>query len=206
VTASPGSEEGGRHRSRTFERHGDAEAFETDIKRRRQLESLAVSVLQSRVTLTGSSARSDCRATPSPRPQARGSRGRSRRSPWRRSAPAWALDQIVCDLIAYQGLRPGEATAARWEDLGDRTIWVDASKTSKERTVKLLDPVVESLTEWRMASGRPGPEDLILPRTSTWLTSQRRDVDHDEWTLWDWQGRIYRRVAPGHLGCPSVAP
>ncbi len=37
--------------SRTFERSGDADAFELEIKRRRQLGSLAPSVLQSRMTL-----------------------------------------------------------------------------------------------------------------------------------------------------------
>jgi integrase len=38
-------------RSRTFERAGDAEAFELDVKRRKQLGSLAPSVLQSKQTL-----------------------------------------------------------------------------------------------------------------------------------------------------------
>lgn len=43
--------EGGRQRQRTFERKRDAEAFETDIKRRRQLGALAPGILQSRMTL-----------------------------------------------------------------------------------------------------------------------------------------------------------
>jgi len=43
--------EGGRKRSRTFVRKGDAEAFEIDVKRRKQLGSLASSVIESRVTL-----------------------------------------------------------------------------------------------------------------------------------------------------------
>jgi hypothetical protein len=44
--------EGGRHRSRLFEKVRDAEAFEREIKRNKQLGTLASSVLQSRMTLT----------------------------------------------------------------------------------------------------------------------------------------------------------
>jgi integrase len=43
--------EGDRQRQRTFERKRDAEAFEIDVKRRRQLGALAPGVLQSRMTL-----------------------------------------------------------------------------------------------------------------------------------------------------------
>src|SRR5438876_7277961 len=41
----------GRQRSRSFAKKGDAQAFELDVKRRRQLGSLAAGVLQSRLTL-----------------------------------------------------------------------------------------------------------------------------------------------------------
>lgn len=44
--------EGGRHRSRLFDKVRDAEAFDREIKRNRQLGTLASSVLQSRMTLT----------------------------------------------------------------------------------------------------------------------------------------------------------
>jgi integrase len=43
--------EGGRQRSRMFDRKGDAEAFELDIKRRAQLGPLASTVMVSRMTL-----------------------------------------------------------------------------------------------------------------------------------------------------------
>lgn len=43
--------EGGRKRSRTFVRKGDADAFDVDIKRRKQLGALAPTVIQSRMTL-----------------------------------------------------------------------------------------------------------------------------------------------------------
>ena len=43
--------EGGRQRSRLFGKKGDAQAFELDVKRRRQLGPLAAGVIQSRLTL-----------------------------------------------------------------------------------------------------------------------------------------------------------
>ncbi len=44
--------EGGRHLSRLFERKGDAEAFDLELRRRKQLGALAPSVLQSRITVS----------------------------------------------------------------------------------------------------------------------------------------------------------
>jgi integrase len=43
--------EGGRRLSRTFDRKGDAQAFDLDVRRRKQLGALAPSVIQSRQTL-----------------------------------------------------------------------------------------------------------------------------------------------------------
>jgi len=43
--------EGGRQRTRSFTKKGDAEAFELEVKRRRQLGPLAAGVIQSRITL-----------------------------------------------------------------------------------------------------------------------------------------------------------
>jgi hypothetical protein len=43
--------DGGRQLRRTFIKHGDAVAFETDVKRRQQLGALAPGVIQSPMTL-----------------------------------------------------------------------------------------------------------------------------------------------------------
>jgi hypothetical protein len=43
--------EGGRQRSRLFDRKGDARAFERDLDRRRQLGALALGVIHSKITL-----------------------------------------------------------------------------------------------------------------------------------------------------------
>jgi len=84
-------------------------------------------------------------------------------------------DATMISVLAYAGLRPGEATSARWRDLGDRTLHVHASKTERPRTIKLLPPLVQDLAEWRLASGRPPSRALIFPTH-----------DGDEWKLHDW--------------------
>jgi integrase len=96
-------------------------------------------------------------------------------------------DAALVSLLAYAGLRPDEATKAKWGDLYERTIHVHASKTERARTIKLLQPLAQDLAEWRMASGRPPNDALIFPTH-----------DGDEWQLHDrqnWRRRIYQRAA-----------
>jgi integrase len=96
-------------------------------------------------------------------------------------------DAALVSLLAYAGLRPDEATKARWGDLRERTIHVHASKTERARTIKLLQPLAQDLAEWRMASGRPPESALIFPTH-----------DGDEWQLHDrqnWRRRIYQPAA-----------
>lgn len=90
-------------------------------------------------------------------------------------------------MLAYAGLRPEEATSARWRDLGDRSLHVHASKTERSRTIKLLAPLVQDLAEWRLASGRPPAGALMFPTH-----------DGDDWKLHDWQNwrrRVYQPAA-----------
>ena len=56
-------------------------------------------------------------------------------------------DAVLVSVLAYAGLRPGEALALRWRHIGERTIRVEGAvsfgeitttKTNKTRTVKLL--------------------------------------------------------------------
>ena len=95
-------------------------------------------------------------------------------------------------VLAYAGLRPGEALALTWEDVRERTLLVEAAvslgeiqstKTGRARTVPLLEPLRRDLAEWRLASGRPEADALLFPRG-----------DGRPWTLTDWQNwrrRIY---------------
>jgi integrase len=67
-------------------------------------------------------------------------------------------------VLAYAGLRPGEALALEWRHVRERTILVEQAlalgevketKTGQTLTVRLLAPVATDLAEWRLASGRP---------------------------------------------------
>ena len=263
--------EGGRQLQRTFIKHGDAVAFETDVRRRQQLGALAPGVMQSRMTLT-EFVREEWwprYAIPNLKPSTQRRylevwgthllpalgdyelramtpmlvedlraqfdaqrvgiqtqrkalmllqgilrravvRGlipanpvsvvdKPRQPPTRRPEPLPPetveriraqlrhRDATMVSVLAYAGLRPEEATSARWRDLGDRSLHVHASKTERSRTIKLLAPLAQDLAEWRLASGRPPASALIFPTH-----------DGDDWKLHDWQNwrrRVYQPAA-----------
>jgi integrase len=75
-------------------------------------------------------------------------------------------DAVLVSLLAYAGLRPGEARTLRWAHVQDRTLVIGASKTGRRRSVRLLDPLAQDLREWRLASGRPAPDRPVIPRPS----------------------------------------
>jgi integrase len=101
-------------------------------------------------------------------------------------------DAALVSILAYTGLRPGEALALTWAHVRRRTLLVEAAaslgeirttKTGTARTVQLLEPVRLDLAEWQLATGRPGPDALVFPRR-----------DGKPWTLTDWQNwrrRVY---------------
>jgi integrase len=72
----------------------------------------------------------------------------------------------IVSALAYAGLRPGELRGLRWGHVLERTIVVNASKTSTRRTVRLLDPLAGDLREWRMACGRPDGGALVFPNAN----------------------------------------
>jgi integrase len=80
-------------------------------------------------------------------------------------------DATLLSVLAYAGLRPGEALALRWGDVRDRTLLIERSvslgvekdtKTAAHRTVRLLAPLSRDLAEWRLRQGRPGDDELIF--------------------------------------------
>ncbi len=102
---------------------------------------------------------------------------------------------LVC-VLAYAGLRPGEALALEWRHIGDRTILVEAAlalgtvketKTRQTRSVRLLAPLASDLAEWRLACGRPDEGTLVFPRAEGQPWS-----DH-HWR--NWRKRVYAPVA-----------
>ena len=71
---------------------------------------------------------------------------------------------------------PGELHALRWQDVGEHTLLIQratapdgtikATKTSRARSVNLLPPLAAELREWRLATGRPSGEELVIPGPS----------------------------------------
>lgn len=74
-----------------------------------------------------------------------------------------ARDATLVSVLAYAGLRPGEALSLKGSQVGERTLTVNASKTGRRRNVKLLHPLAQDLREWRMQSGRPAKSALVFP-------------------------------------------
>jgi integrase len=81
-------------------------------------------------------------------------------------------DAALLAVLAYAGLRPGEALALRWGDVRERTLLVERAlslgaekdtKTTAHRAVRLLAPLAADLREWRMRAGRPVDRERIFP-------------------------------------------
>src|SRR3954470_943729 len=96
-------------------------------------------------------------------------------------------DATLVSVLAYSGLRPGEALALRWGDIRERTILVERSvalgevketKTGRARSVRLLAPLAADLREWQLKSGMPDETSLIFPSRGG------RPWTEDGWRSW----------------------
>jgi integrase len=115
-------------------------------------------------------------------------------------------DATLLSVLAYAGLRPGEAIGLRWSSVQERTILVDAAvvdgelgptKTRRARSVRLLKPLTRDLAEWRMRCGRPADDALVFP-----------GHDGQPWTLTaykNWRRRFFDRVVEA-VGLTNVQP
>ena len=115
-------------------------------------------------------------------------------------------DATLVSVLAYAGLRPGEALGLTWGDIGERTILVERSvalgevketKTRTSRSVRLLAPLSADLKTLRMRRGRPADGELIFPRPDgePW-----RDTD---WR--NWRQRVFQPAAKT-AGLGSIPP
>ena len=111
-------------------------------------------------------------------------------------------DATLVSVLGYAGLRPGEALALKWRDVSASTIVVEKSasmgeerstKTRRNRTVRLLAPLAADLAEWRLASGRPGDDELVFPGHDGALWGA------DDWK--NWRRRIFAPAARA-IGLP----
>jgi integrase len=99
-------------------------------------------------------------------------------------------DAVLLCVLADSGVRPSEALALRFGDIGERTLLVERSlgpdgslkrtKTGQIRSVRLLGPLREDLVAWRkdkMAT------ELLFPAHdgSAW--------DEDDWR--NWRHRVF---------------
>ena len=116
------------------------------------------------------------------------------------------LDATLVSVLAYAGLRPGEAIGLRWHDLGESTLLVEravafgqlkSTKTRKTRTVRLLPPLTEDLAAWHDTTARRGPTDLIFPSPdgSPWNADRARN----------WRKRTFAEAA-ATVGVPKARP
>ena len=112
-------------------------------------------------------------------------------------------DAVLVATLAYAGLRPQEARALRWGDIGERTIRVEraaagtsikATKTERPRTVRLLSPLSEDLASLR---GDGGLDDLVFPRDDGSLMTD------GDWR--NWRKRVFGPVA-GAVGIQGGRP
>jgi site-specific recombinase XerD len=97
-------------------------------------------------------------------------------------------DVVLLELLAYAGLRPeSEAIRLPWRYVRERSLLIHDTKRNRERSVVLLDPLRETLNQWRLRRGRPGPDLLVVPTgvDSGW-------TEHD-WR--NWRRRVFKPAA-----------
>ncbi len=94
---------------------------------------------------------------------------------------------VVC-VLAYAGLRPGEALGLAWRHVRAGTLLIEQAvndgqlklqKTNRVyRTVDLVAPLAEDREVWRATSGPAGTNDFVFPRAdgTPWRT--------DDWNNW----------------------
>jgi integrase len=104
-------------------------------------------------------------------------------------------DACFVSLMAYAGLRPGEALALTWGDIGARTISVDKAvrdgaeaptKTGAVRSVPLVTPLKDDLFEYRMMRDMPPNDTLVLPAQNSgyWSRSEANN----------WRNRVWKPI------------
>ena len=114
-----------------------------------------------------------------------------------RNAKGWPVvgDYCFVELMSYAGLRPGEALALTWGDVGSRTLSIDkavslgeeaATKTRGTRVVPLVEQLAEDLKYLRVYQEEPADDQLVLPARNGahWSSSQYRN----------WRNRVWKPV------------
>lgn len=111
-------------------------------------------------------------------------------------------DACFVSLLAYGGLRPGEALALTFADIDakrkvisvNKAVQLDdggvarkgPTKTKKDRTPPLVAPLADDVAEWQRARGNPPDSDLLFPNPSGDYWSR------DEYN--NWRGRVWKKA------------
>lgn len=104
-------------------------------------------------------------------------------------------DRTLVTVLAYAGLRPAEALALRWEDIGERVITVERAlalgdekdtKNHRTRHVTMLSAVKDDLLAWKMKSGRR--TGLVFP--------DRKGQPWGQSMYESWRRRVFSKAAP----------
>ena len=105
-------------------------------------------------------------------------------------------DAMLVSILAYAGLRPGEALALRWKHVRERTLLIQdavaageikTTKTGRTRSVLLLEPLRTDLDAYRATTVGALPETLLFA-----------DADLQPWSddRWrNWRRRIFSPAA-----------
>lgn len=104
-------------------------------------------------------------------------------------------DACFVSLMSYAGMRPAEALALTWDDIGAHTIEINKAvrdaeeaptKTGGIRTVPLSAPLQADLDDLYWASGAPRKHGLVIP-----------SIDGDYWTpseIRNWRNRVWKPI------------
>ncbi|MDQ2761136.1 MAG: tyrosine-type recombinase/integrase [Actinomycetota bacterium] len=131
----------------------------------------------------------------------------ARRETKDRSGARAQADACFVSLMSYAGLRPGEALALTWRDIGAQTIAVDKAvsdgtegptKTGAVRAVPLLSPLLDDLIALKIKRGMPADLELVLPAKDGghWSRSE-----FNNWRNRVWKPALERLVT----GDPALA-
>lgn len=94
-------------------------------------------------------------------------------------------DSTLVAVLAYAGLRPQEALRLRWGDVRAKTLLIDAPKTGRSRSVRLLTPLAHDLARW--AEECPDATGLVFP------SPRGKMVTDSGWA--NWRRRVWQKAA-----------
>ena len=115
-------------------------------------------------------------------------------------------DAVLVAVLAYAGLRPGEALGLTWGSVGERLVLVEQAasmgqlgetKTGAVRTVRLLAPLKEDLVQLRTIHGEPPARQMVFPGHAGAIWTD------DGWR--NWRRRVFAPAA-ARAGAAGARP